>query len=214
MTATSETQIANLALTRIGHNKQISSLDEGTVAADLCKLHYPMCRDTLLRAHTWRFAIKRVALSALSASPAFEFAYAYPLPADFMRLIRTDAEATGFSGAAVYGYPGVHGYAESGSVYRVESFNGTRCLLSNESAVSIEYVARVSDVAQFDPMFVDVLAQFVASNICMALADNASLAETVMAIYKDKLSDARSTGAMEGTPREVIDTSGWLVARA
>lgn len=215
--ATSETEIANLALSRIGKNNPITSLTENTVAAELCRLHYPICRDYLLRSHLWRFAIRRAALTRITATPAFEFDYAFQLPNDFLRLVRSSLEASKFSGPAIYGYPGINGYANEGQSYRLEGMTisgvATRVIVCNDDTLSIEYVAKVTDVAQFDPMFTDVLAQYLAANICMPLADNASLAESVMAIYKDKLSDARSTGAMEGTPREVVDVSPWIAAR-
>lgn len=215
--ATSETEIANIALTRLGQ-RPITSLDQNSPTAEACNLHYPLCRDTLLRSYFWRFAITRTALSPSTTAPAFEFSTAFPLPPEFLRLVRTslDIESAGYIDR--YGYGNAYGYTPGSDPYRLESvfIDGvpTRCLVCNEASISIEYVAKITDVAQFDPMFTDVLAQFLAAQVAMLITDNAKLAEQMVMIYKDKIADARSAGAMEGTPRQIVETNGWLVARA
>jgi len=208
MSATSETEICNLALTRIGH-AMIASLDEGTKAADLCQLHYPRTRDSLLRLHPWSFAIKRATLALDVTTPNHEFDYRHSLPEDCVKVIRTDWEATGYTGTAVYGFPGINGYADAMVPYRIEG----RFLLANESVCKIEYVARITDTAQFDENFTDVLAQRLSAEICVALTDNQSMAKGLWEIYAAKLSDAQGNDAQEGTPREPVDLSGWPMAR-
>lgn len=42
-------QICNMALTRIGQNQFIDSIDEQSKAAELCALHYEQCRDQVLQ---------------------------------------------------------------------------------------------------------------------------------------------------------------------
>jgi hypothetical protein len=77
--AITETKICNMALTRLGHD-QISSLTENTKGASLCSLHYDVCRDALLRAHPWNFAIARAALAQEATTPNHEYSYRYTLP--------------------------------------------------------------------------------------------------------------------------------------
>ena len=192
MSVTSEPQIANVALTRLGH-LQIVTFDDGTKPSDLCRLHYPICRDALLRMHAWNFAIRRVALALSATAPNHEYSYAYALPTDCIRVIRTGLEADGFSGID----------------YRIEG----KFLLTDETPVNIEYVARITDVTQFDDMFVDVLAQRMAAEMAMPLTDNASLTKTAWDIYTTKLQEARTGDSQEGTPRDIIDMNGWLQAR-
>lgn len=190
--ATSEVQIGNLALTRLGE-RQIVSFDDGTKGADLCKLHYPMCRDFLLRMHPWNFATRRATLALDATTPNHEFDYRHALPTDCLKVIRTSFEADGFTDVE----------------YRIEG----RYLLVDEETVSIEYVAQVTDVTQFDGMFVDVLAQRLAAEMAMAITDNAALTKNAWDIYTAKLQEARTMDAQEGTPRDVIDANGWLTAR-
>ena len=208
MSATSETELCNLALTRLGH-MQISNLNEGTKAADLCKLHYPRSRDALLRSHPWNFAIKRATLALSTATPNHEFSYLHMLPTDCLKVLRTSWEADGAVGSAIYGFPGQIGYADAASPYRIEG----KFIACNETVVKIEYVSRVTDTAQFDDLFTDVLAQRVAAEICMALTDNQSAAQSVWQIYTAKLGEARVQDAMEGSPRDVVDLSGWIITR-
>lgn len=203
--------ICNLALTRLGHS-QITTIDEGTKGSGLCALHYPMARDAVLRAHPWNFAIRRATLALSAVTPNHEFDFKHALPSDpyCLKVIRTDWEATGFSGTAVYGFPGQMGYATDMIPYRIEG----RFLLCNEGTVKIEYTARIEDPAEFDQLFVDVLAQRMAAEMGIALTDNQSATKTMWDIYSSKLVEARLTDAQEGTPREVVDLSPWLSVRA
>jgi hypothetical protein len=189
--ASSETEICNLALTRIGH-RQITSLSENEKAANLCTLHYPRTRDALLRAHPWNFAIRYAELSQLTTTPAFEFQYAYQLPVACLKVIRTRSEQLG------YDYP-----------YRVVG----REVWANTETMAIEYVARIEDVSQYDELFVDLLAQRLAAELAFPITDNRALTETAWQVYQTKLVEARLMDAQEGTPREIVSLDPWLAAR-
>lgn len=198
----SELDIYNLALTRIGHEPLSSPTEQGK-AGDRCRLHYPVIRDTVLMAHPWNFAVRRQELAQLSETPAFEFDYAYALPTDpyCLRVLRTEWEASGYAPFN----------------WRVESINvdGTpvRALLCNEPSVSIEYIARITDVALFSALFVDTLAARLAAEIAISMTDNQAAAKTMMDFYAAKLAEARTMDAQEGSPRDVVNTDGWLMAR-
>ncbi|NDB93718.1 MAG: hypothetical protein EB165_03610 [Euryarchaeota archaeon] len=205
---TSEVDICNLALTRIGH-LQISSLDEGTKASDLCKLHYLITRDAVLRAHTWNFSVRRKTLALSGTSPNHEFTYQHALPEDCLKVIRTNWETDYFTGPAYYGYPGVMGYAGAGVPYRIEG----RFLLCNETVAKIEYIAKVEDPNQYDSLFTDLLASRLAAELAISLTDNRAAAEEMWKIYQMKVNEARTMDAQEGSPRDAVDLSPWLTAR-
>jgi len=208
MAVTSETEICNLALSRIGH-KLITSLMEDSRAAELCNLHYARARNSLLRSYPWNFAIRRATLALSSTTPNHEYTYQHTLPTDCLKVIRTNWEADGSVGTAVYGSLNDYGYSIPPLPYRIEG----RHLLCNEETVKIEYIAEVTDVAQFDELFVDVLAQRLAAEIALALTDNQALTKGMWDIYQAKLVEARLVDSMEGTPRDIVNTSGWLAAR-
>lgn len=196
-TVTSEVELCNLALARLGNDRQLTALTDANKAARLCNLMYGPTRDAVLRAHPWNFAIRRVSLAAESGweDPTEEFDYRFPLPSNFLKIIRTANESAGLD-----------------DLYRIESSADGLVLLSTEDTQAIEYIARVTDVALFDSLFVDVLAQRLAAELAPAFADSQSMAQQLWQLYQAKLNEARGVDAQEGTPRnEVVDT--WLNAR-
>jgi hypothetical protein len=205
--ASSETEICNLALDRLAANV-ISSLTEGTVEADRCARAYAPARDSVLRAHPWNFAIRRATLAQDATAPNHEFTKRHALPVDCLKVIRTGFEAGDGSGTWIYGVIDPV-QAIVTPEYRIEG----RYLLCNEDTVKIEYIARITDVTQFDELFADVLAQRLAAEMCYAFTQSTSMTEQAWKIYATKLDEARSIDAQEGTPREPTDTSPWLLAR-
>ena len=187
------TDIGNLALSRIGHNRFMTSYDDDTSnEADLIRLHYPICRDAVLRAHPWNFAIKRVDLASIDETIPFEFTYAFTLPTDCLKVLRTEWESQGIA-----------------SEYRIE---GRRLLCDNE-ACAIEYIAKITDTNQFDPNFVDVLAWAIAAEVAAPLINDSNAAMKARQEYERVLREARAVDAQEGTPRELIDAYSWVQAR-
>lgn len=195
-TVTSDTAICNMALLDLGHQK-ITAIGEATTAGEMCEIYYGPTRDALLRTHPWNFAIKRETLAAQSTAPNHEYDYAYPLPADFIRMIRTNLEAEGY---------------DDGD-WRIEYVGSTKCLVSNETTVKIEYVARVEDVAQYDPLFVQILAKMLAVAMCMKLADNASLKSALADELRELAPGARLADATDSTPREIVGYD-WVTSRS
>jgi hypothetical protein len=203
---TSVTDICNIALSRIGHG-QITDFDSDTTkAGDICRLQYPICRDTLLRMHPWNFAIKRVSLALSATTPVFEYTYAFAMPTDCLKIVRTSWEANGWSNKddATREF-----WAQPSIPYRIEG----GFLLCNDDTAIIEYVAKITDPAQYDAMFVDVLAQRLAAEIAMNLTDNQSFTKTAWDMYAIKLNEARTIDAQEGSARDIVDDSAWLQAR-
>lgn len=116
-----KTDICNMSLGRIG--EKLTTVDLIGIGTDptalKCNLFYEQTRDALLRSHWWRFAGARIEIEA-SATPTFEWSYAYTLPADFlaMRSIWDDS--------AIAGQDSIYSYALEGNL-----------LLSNEVATML-----------------------------------------------------------------------------
>lgn len=136
--ASSILDICNLALAHLGEGA-ITALEDDTVAARACALHFPTVRDALLRARRWNFAQTRAVLSLLADAPAFGWDYQYSLPADCLRVLEVND-------------------SEFGDVVSEEFIIEGRAILTDASAVNLVYTKRVDDVAQFDPLFVEALA--------------------------------------------------------
>lgn len=187
----SETDICNYALTMIGNNP-ITSLAETNKPAVLCALHYPLARDTTLAAHPWNFAIKRVLLAKESAIPTHEFAAQHTIPADCLRVLRTGFEANG-----------------TPVEYRIE---GNK-VLCDENAVYIEYISSDVPTGRFSPLFIDAVSAKLAAAITIAITGSDTKAQAMAQLYTGKIQEARTVDAQEGTPRDIVDTSGWFSAR-
>lgn len=185
----SEVAICNLALAGIGRGAQITSLDEASTAARLCKARYPYARDAVLRAYDWNFAARRAELANNATAPAFEYAYAYDLPADCL-LVREVFE----------------GEAQK---WVVEN----RQILTDMGApIYIRYTTNASAPAFFDPLFFEALAARIAADVAMPLSESAGRAEGLYRVYMEKLSEARRRDAQEGQP-ESMPQGSWLDAR-
>lgn len=169
-----------------------SYADDATNEGDLMRLHYPIARDALLRSHPWNFAIKRAELASSVTTPEFEYDYQFALPSDCLKVLRTELESDNIE-----------------DNYRVEG----RYLMSNDDAVSIEYIAKITDTNQFDSLFVDILAQKIAAEAAMPLINDARVAQAASGSFESKLREARSIDAQEGTPRQIIQSYDWLNAR-
>ena len=188
-----ETDIANMALSRMGHNRLMTSFDDdATTEGNLVRLHYPRLRDSILRSHPWNFAIKRAVLAPEGSAPAYEYTYKSPLPNDCLKVLRTRVESENIE-----------------DDYRIEG----RYVLSNSNATSIEYVSRVTDPAQFDTMFVDMLAWALAAECAMPLINDARVAQNAASMFQSLQRDARYVDAQEGKPRPIIDAYDWIIAR-
>ena len=133
-----ETAICNMSLAKLGANKTLVNVETGaSQEARECRLHYEQTRDALLRSHSWRFAAERAELTA-TTTPAFEWGNAFTLPTDFLAM-RSIYENR-FSGK------NVRSYALEGQI-----------LLTNEADMEIRYTKKVTDVTEFDSLFIEVL---------------------------------------------------------
>jgi len=149
------TEICNMALGRLGA-KRINDYDDASDTkpeAIQCRLHYEQTRDALIRSHWWRFARARATLSANATDPDFEYDYAYDLPVDFLRM-KKPYEA--------------YGVTELLYTYSLEG----KQLLSNETSMDIEYIKKVTDPNQFDPLFIEVLVLQLALKMVMPLTQD------------------------------------------
>jgi hypothetical protein len=82
-TATTEAQVANLALAAVGQRQYLDRLDEDSAEAEACNRLFGAVRNELLAKWPWRFAQKRAVL-ALTAEVRSGWGYCYAAPADML----------------------------------------------------------------------------------------------------------------------------------
>lgn len=173
--ASSEIQICNLAISRVG-DELITSFDDGTTASDLCALHYEPARDAVLEDHLWSFALERASLARLTDAPVNKYAYKYQLPPDHIRTIITDLDE--------YSIP----WTREGNT-----------ILTDEEAVYLVYIKQVTDVTQFSALFVQALSLFIASRIAYPITNKSRMAMEILNEY-DLLFDKAVTSDGQQTP--------------
>ena len=164
--------IVNRALDLLGQHPLVN-LDEPGPNAGRVRRLWPQVRDSVLREHNWKSATRRVKLNELSSKPPFDFERRYQLPPDFLRLVDTfpvDA--------------------------RVEVEGDS--LLSDESDLSIVYVARLDDPNLFDSTLKEVLALKLAAELAYGTNVSTSLAGQLEEKYRQRLKEARGHDAREG----------------
>jgi hypothetical protein len=143
-------------------------------------------RDTLQRSYVWNFCKKRIALPALS-TPPLDFAHAYALPNDFLRLIDV----------------------RSGFQWSIEQ---GKILTDADAPLSIVYSARVEDTTKFDPLFTESLASYMAFELAEVFLQSRTKNETLFQLYQSVLAKAVATDAREQHPMQ-IDESDWVTSR-
>lgn len=184
--AVTQTKICNLALIRVGAER-ISSISQDTKSAILLNAIYEQCRDDVLRAHPWNFAIKRDELAPTGSEPAYEYDYEYDLPNDCLRVLTPDSNDID---------------------YVIEDSK----ILTDESTLNISYIYRNENESSWDSNFASALAWKLASEVAYALTQSLKLKESCEKSYEKALREARTMDGAEGVLKglEAVD---WTNAR-
>lgn len=193
----SEVAVVNSALIKIGE-QTIASLDDSSRQAVVAKRQYPLQRDWLIRRYRWNFAVRRASLAPLSETPAFGFDNQFPLPSDCLRVIGLYDEDEP-----------QRNYTSAADPWKVEGGN----ILADGTELKIFYLAQVTDVSVFDPMFAEALAWKLAWDLAYFLSTGPKQAENARLGYNDAVRAAKVADAFEGTP-EVVYATDWLDARS
>jgi hypothetical protein len=183
--------ICNEAMDLLGA-ATITSLDENSKEARLCKRFFDLVRDTMLRDHPWNWAITRKQLAQDSETPPFGFTAQFSLPTDpfCLKVLSLHDDAVD-SDIAAY---------DSTVMFKIEG----RKILTNENSCQIIYIGRITDTEQYDSSFRYALATGIAANSAYAITGSNSLMQQMQAMHLRAMADARSLDAKEGFPEQLI----------
>jgi hypothetical protein len=185
LTTPSLVRLGNGALSLIGE-PPISSLTDNRDSARAVNENLTQALETVLRMHPWRCALERRSLNRLSSSPAFEYAYQFQLPENFIRLVETSTTARC-------------------------SVEGDK-LLSDDAAVSILYVARIEDIGRLTPDVQGVVEAELAVRLAARLRTaNTQLRRELFQIREDRLGEARHASAVDSHP-SMVRPQSWTEA--
>ena len=183
-----EIEIANLALVLIG-GEQITSLTDGSTEAQLMNSFFYPSLETLLQEHPWNFALKRAALALSVDTPVYDYAYAYVIPSDCLRIIDFDG-------------------SENGYEYKVEQ----GLVLTNCESCKITYIENIRDMNKLSPMFRQALIAYLGAELAPYLTNTAAYAQGALQQFVSYMRKAKVANARESHLNQDTDGS-WLTVR-
>jgi len=183
-----------LALIRMG-GPPITSLDDGSKIANTFKAIWDTVVDIVLRDHPWNFAIARSNMTLLAETPTWGFTYVFQLPTDCLRILGIgDSDNVDINPLLVYKIEG-------------------QKLYTDESAVYLKYVQRITSIGTFDARFASALASRLAMETAIYLTQKPEVKSQMQKEYFLELSGARGIDAQEDTPQEVVISGDWEDSR-
>ncbi len=195
-TFVSEVSICNLALSWLGQ-PAITSLDDQSTNAELCKLNYPHLRDVLLSERQWVFAVLRHT-SETADKPEFGEGFKHSIPPEYLRVSRVYRNVEAFDPNK---WRTALGWRREGEF-----------IIAVEEIIYMWGTQQLTDTGLFSPMFTQALAARIAADLCMPITENSTLQSKMYQLYLAKLSDAAASDAVQGA-NEVIQANRLLDAR-
>lgn len=191
LVAASEVKICNSALIKIGA-ETITTLSDDNKRARACNEQYQKCRDEVLAAHPWHFAMIRKTLATTANTPVWGFAYEFAIPSGILRIVSTDTDYD----------------------WKVETnAAGTATVVVTDSpTMNIKAIQKVTDTTLFTPLFDEVLATRLGADLAYHLVQSSTLQAALQDTYIKMLAQARSFNAQEGTA-DNPDATDWLNSR-
>jgi len=170
--------ICNSALNLLGAST-ITALTDDSKNARLCNQRYEPIRNRIFRSHAWNCLTKRVQLAQDSTAPVVEYANAYTLPADCLRVLKIHTGATDS--------------IESDVDYAVEG----RKIVTDEGTVYLVYIALITDPNEYDTYLQEAISAGLAADIAYAITNNATLAKNYLETADERLREARFVDSTE-----------------
>ena len=201
--------ICNMTLVGFLGETPITSLDEGTVPAQVCRVVYPTIRDAMLESAWWRFATLRTRLGRLQSTPNQGFQYHYGLT-----LVPHCLRVEGVSPADHPWAPWEFGWTEYPYRLELARVGSTlqRAVATNIESAEAWYIARV-DEGLFSGLFTSALALSLALHLITPLSGKASLLTQLRPLAERALLEAKSHDSHQDTPRHMAMDARYLAAR-
>ena len=175
---TTPEDIVNQALVRLGFDRRIGNLYEGSPAAEAAIEVYAQTRDEALRANDYGFAERNLSLTMLKVAPAsgyipptvwsptyppipWMFEYNYPSDCLKIRSIK----------AAPLWIPNFDPQPNSFAVINDTSYSpAQKTICCNVTGAILTYTGQVTDMSTWEPLFVEVLVAKLAERLAPRIA--------------------------------------------
>lgn len=189
-----QVELCNVALAHLGEAR-IAAINDDTVTARACALHYGPTRTEVLRSHRWNFAIARAQLTAATA-PAFGWARAFNLPTDCLRALEVNDNEVGDVISEAWAIEG-------------------RQVLTNAEAVRLVYVKDIGDTALTDPLFAAAFGLKLAAVLSETIRGSTGKTAELLQLYDARTAPlARRIDANEGRRRKGLLSLNSFLVRA
>lgn len=195
-----ETEICNRALVLMGCSRTISSTDERSTEAAVCKSVYLPAFRSLLAAHPWSWAVRICAPAEMSVTvPGWERLYVLPPDcAKVSRLFDDVEDNAPFRVLTVEASPGEFVRAAAANLYQAR----------------MEYLSNAIP-SQMPDLFAEALAYRVAMEICVSLkGGDVNLREHLARFYNEAVQRAAWNDACESVPGNEEWGDEYVRARA
>lgn len=179
--AQSDISLCSKALIKLGANT-ISSFNENTAEAQVARQLYSSVRDGLISAYPWRFATAQVRLPRLADNPTADFAYAYQLPNDFLRVL-------------------------SAGVDRGQGLNYRLCqrtLQTNAPSVVLTYLFLPKE-ENFPAFFDELLIAKLAAEFCLPLTESTTRTQFLIKQANIIFNQAKLIDSQQSLPQSIMD---------
>ena len=172
MAALTDVKIASNACLLLGA-ENINSFTDGTVEAQAAAAMFERTLNSLLCERRWGFSIKQAQFSQLVDTPVTNWAKAYQIPTDFLKLWKI--------------YPEYVGYELFGTDFVYSDFDGE--LIG-------EYTFR-PDTEYLPDYFVELLEVRCATKFCMPITEDEKKLQTMMRLEQEIMIRAKRADAQQ-----------------
>lgn len=193
MSVNGKSDICNLGLSALGNYGTVSDIDTPVNDKELAFAQwYDICRQFTLKLMMPNFALGRETV-AQGATPAFGYANSFDLPTNCLKVL------------------GIGEVKEKKNNYAVE---GNRILtnLSFDSGMPVRFIKDITDVNQFSPEYIMLLADYLAAYTCMSITQDAGKAKEMKSALPAEINIASGLNAQENMPIR-INRSRYKEAR-
>lgn len=199
--ASNETEVGNSALAKLG-SSPVLNFDAENEKARALKARFAPIRDSLLRAYSWTFALRRARLTADATAPVFGYARSFTMPADSLRLHEVAGSYVPTGGNLVQ--------TDGGPSFMIE---GRLILTDLEAPLDIRYVTRDAPPPEWDALFDEALACKLAFELCEKITQSSGKKESALRDLGIAIAEAIRVNAIESPPEEAV-TDSWILSRS
>ncbi len=200
--ASSEVQIAKMALSHLGDRYDITDLSESSPEAEQVNLVFDNVRDALVRQYPWTWSLRYYTPSALVGTPPAQWTYMYAYPPNALKVWRIVNPLDPNQNRL----PPLE--------FRVARNNDDiKVLLTEESEPEFEYSKQVTNSFEWDANFDMALSWAIAMHIAMPITGDGAIRDMVRREAAIQIGEAQREDGNEGISREQSRDPDWMRVR-